>query len=176
MTGLSEGRRGLALAAAALVPVGLAGLSAASAAEPAKEAGADLAELAALVAAHDKAFDAQDIAGVLKTFAPTAVVVGTGPGELWVGHEEIRNAYGHFFQDFEPGKQTSEPLWRQEHAGTDVAWRTGVSKLTMTKGGKTTELGMNLSVVAQKIAGKWAFVSFHYSNLTPCPPPPGAVK
>ena len=52
---------------------------------------------------------------------------------------------------------------------------TSVSKITMTKGKETTELGINISVVAEKIAGKWVVVCMHYSNNTPCPPP-GAGK
>ena len=127
--------------------------------------------LKALLDAHDKAFSAHDAKGVLALFAPNATVLGTGPGEIWGGHDEIATAYGHFFEDFDPGQQKIEPLWRDGHVIGDMAWLMAVTKVAMTKGGKTIEVGINLSVTFEKAAGKWLIRAMHFSNLTGGAPP-----
>jgi uncharacterized protein (TIGR02246 family) len=169
MSEFSSERRAMAAAAAAFIPLSLAP---AALAAPPTDKDADLAELRALLAAHDKAFTAHDLEGVLKTYSPgpTTAVIGTGPGELWVGKEEISEAYRHFFRDFEPGKQDFEYVWRHGRVGVEVAWMATVGKITMTKAGHVSEFGMNLTVVAEKAAGRWAFSCLHFSNLTPCLP------
>ncbi len=128
--------------------------------------GPEVEALKALLDAHDKAFTAQDVKGVLALFAPNATVLGTGPGEIWGGHEEIAVAYGHFFEDFDPGQQKIEGLWRDAHVLGDMAWLMAVTKVTMTKGARTVEVGINLSVTFEKSAGKWLIRAMHFSNLT----------
>ena len=96
-----------------------------------------------------------------------AVMMGTGPGELWVGQDEIRNAYTHFFEDFDPGKQSFESLWHHGNVGPQGAWLMNVSKVSMTRGSSTTEFGLNSSLVAVKADGKWLIQAMHFSNLTP---------
>jgi uncharacterized protein (TIGR02246 family) len=150
-------------------------LGAIAAASPALAQGAkpnpEVEALKALLDAHDKAFSAQDVKGVLALFAPSATILGTGPGEIWGGHEEIATAYGHFFEDFDPGKQRIEPLWRDAHVLGDMAWLMSVSKVGMTKGERSVEVGINLSVVFEKAAGKWLIRAMHFSNLTGAVPP-----
>jgi len=174
MIQVSEGRRAATLAAA-IVPAAVAGL-APRAARGAEEKADDAAtaEVRALLAAHDKAFTAHDLDGLLKTFAPKAAVVGTGPGELWVGRDEISVAYRHFFEGFDTGKQSFQYLWWQGHAGAETAWLTTVGRVSMTKAGQTHEFGLNISLVAEKTDGRWSFSSLHFSNLTPCPTCEGA--
>ena len=169
MMQVSEGRRAATLAAV-FVPAAVAGLAprSARAAEQATEDAAT-AEVRALLAAHDKAFTAHDLDGLLKTFSPKAAVVGTGPGELWVGRDEITVAYRHFFEGFDVGKQSFQYLWRQGHVGADTAWLTTLTRVSMTKAGQAAEFGLNLSLVAEKIDGHWSISSLHFSNLTPCP-------
>lgn len=128
--------------------------------------GPEVEALKALIDAHDKAFTAQDVKGVLALFAPNATILGTGPGEIWGGHEEIAVAYGHFFEDFDPGQQKIEALWRDAHVLGDMAWLMAVTKVTMTKGARTVEVGINLSVTFEKAAGKWLIRAMHFSNLT----------
>ena len=59
--------------------------------KPAAPANPDVEKLKALLDSYHKAFAAQDLAGVLKHFSPDAVVIGTGPGEIWGGPEERNN-------------------------------------------------------------------------------------
>jgi uncharacterized protein (TIGR02246 family) len=135
--------------------------------------GPEIEALKALLDAHDKAFTAHDEKGVLALFAPNATILGTGPGEIWGGHEEIASAYAHFFENFDAGKQKAESLFRDGHVIGDMAWLLSVSKISMTKGAKTVEVGLNLSVVFEKGAGKWLIRAMHFSNLTGGAPPAG---
>ena len=34
-----------------------------------------------------------------------AAIMGTAPGEIWVGPEDIKVAYEHFFEGFDKGEQ-----------------------------------------------------------------------
>jgi uncharacterized protein (TIGR02246 family) len=127
--------------------------------------------LKALLDAHDKAFSAHDAKAVLALFSQSATILGTGPGEIWGGHDEIATAYAHFFEDFDAGKQKVESLWHDGHVLGDMAWLASVAKVTMTKGASTTDVGLNLSVVFEKAAGKWLIRAMHFSNLTGGAPP-----
>ncbi len=122
--------------------------------------------LKAVLESYETAFSAHDAAGVLKVFAPNAIVVGTGPGEIWGGAEEIGEAYKHLFALFDQGKQKFEPLFRDGHVLGDMAWLMSMSKVSFTKGTQVTEFGLNSSVVFEKIGGKWLVRAMHFSNLT----------
>lgn len=134
---------------------------------------AEVDALKRLLDAHDQAFSAHDRKGVLALFAPNATVLGTGPGEIWGGPEEIGVAYDHFFMGFDAGKQKVEALWRDAHVLGDMAWLLAVTKVSMTKGAATIEAGINLSLVFEKIAGTWLIRTLHFSNLTGGVPPAG---
>lgn len=128
--------------------------------------------LAALKELHDayfKAFSAHDAAGVVALFTPNAIVVGTGPGEIWGGPEEIAEAHKNFFEAFDPGKQESEVLFRDGNVLGGMAWITSMSRVKFTKGADVTEFGLNSSVVFEKAGGKWLIRSMHFSNLTSGP-------
>jgi len=134
---------------------------------------AEVDALQALLDSHDRAFSAHDIKGVLALFAPRATILGTGPGEIWSGPAEIKDAYEHFFSDFDAGKQQVEVLWHDGHVLGRMAWLMSVTKVTMTKGAATSEVGINVSVVFERSAGSWLIRAMHFSNLTGCPPPAG---
>jgi uncharacterized protein (TIGR02246 family) len=134
---------------------------------------AEVDALQALLDSHDRAFSAHDIKGVLALFAPRATILGTGPGEIWSGPAEIKDAYEHFFSDFDAGKQQVEVLWHDGHVLGRMAWLMSVTKVTMTKGVATSEVGINVSVVFERSAGSWLIRAMHFSNLTGCPPPAG---
>jgi uncharacterized protein (TIGR02246 family) len=160
MSDLSRREAALAaLGAAALVFPAMAG-SAEAAPQGSLEA------LKALLEAHNKAFTAQNMNGVLATMAPNCVLMGTGPGELWTGHKEIANAYQHFFKTFDPGKQSFENLWHDGAVGPMGSWLMAISKVTLVKGDKKTEFGLNLSMACERLSGKWLIRAMHFSNLT----------
>ena len=116
--------------------------------------------------AYQKAFSAHDMPGLLKLFAPDAITIGTGAGEIWGGAAELTDAYKNFFALFDAGKQKFEPAFRDGHVLGDMAWLVSMSKVSLTKGTKTTEFFLNLSVVFEKIAGQWLIRLMHFSNVT----------
>src|SRR6186713_3126218 len=59
----------------------------------------------ALLKAHDDAMTSHDLKGVMATLSDKASIMGSGPGEMWVGPEEIKDAYEHFFQGYDKGQQ-----------------------------------------------------------------------
>ena len=78
---------------------GVVGISAAVAAAPtadaqtSKEANPDLDKIRALLQAHDEAFTNHDLNGVMACFTEKAAIMGSGPGEIWSGPDEIKVAY-----------------------------------------------------------------------------------
>jgi len=114
-----------------------------------------------------KALDAHDIAGVMATFADTddIMLMGTGPGEHWVGREEVKDAYAHFMKNFDP--HTME-VKCGEGAGTSqdgVVWLTGVCDLNDKKGDEPRHYVVNLSAVLVKQGDAWRFHTMHFSHL-----------
>src|SRR4051794_37076290 len=65
----------------------------------------ELEKIRAVLKAHDDAMTNHNLEGVLAVLSPKAVIMGTGPGEVWSGAEEIKDAYKHFFEGFDKGEQ-----------------------------------------------------------------------
>lgn len=153
---------------ATLAALGAVALAVPAMSLPAEAGPRDSVEaLKALLKAHDDAFTAHNLQGVLATLSPRCALMGTGPGELWVGHKEIGEAYTQFFKDFDPGKQSFEMLWHDGNMGPMGAWLMVKTKVTMTKGAAKSEFGLNVSIACEKHAGKWLIRGMHFSNLTP---------
>ncbi len=142
----------------------------------AKPEGDTLESVRAVLEEQNKAFNAHDVKGILKTIAPNGVLIGTAPGEIWAGHEEIADAFQHFFADFDAGKQEFENLWRDGGIRGDLAWLMASHKITMTKGAKSHQFGLNTSVTFEKVDGKWLVRAMHFSNLTSGVPAADAKK
>jgi uncharacterized protein (TIGR02246 family) len=126
------------------------------------------AEIKAVLEKHDKAFSAQDLEGVLATYhqGPYTVLMGTGPGEMWAGLEEIGDAYKHFFADFDKGAQAFRYEYVNAQTRGDVAWMSVMGEVTGNKGGKEMKFAINISGVLLKDQGQWKFSHLHFSNLT----------
>jgi ketosteroid isomerase-like protein len=71
-----------------------------------------LDQIRVLLKAHDEAFTSQDLNGVMACFTEKASIMGTGPGEIWSGPDEIKVAYEHFFEGFDKGEQKFEYQFR----------------------------------------------------------------
>ena len=152
---------------AVLAAIGATALAVPALADKSKEKNQEgLDAVRDLLKAHNDAFTSQDLEGVMATLSHECVIMGTAPGELWGGHKEIIEAYRHFFEDFDKGKQTFETLWHDGNVGPAGAWMMSVSKVTMTKGTDTKEFGLNLSVTCEKHKGQWKIRAMHFSNLT----------
>ena len=61
-----------------------------------------------------------DLKGVLANMTPKAAIMGTGPGEIWSGPDEIKAAYEHFFQNFDKGHHKFD--YQFKSVGWDPIW------------------------------------------------------
>ena len=73
---------------------------------------------------HDEALNKQDLAALMDTYASNAdiVLMGTGPGEVWVGKQNIEDTYKHFFKDFKAGSLKHDCPWSMSDQKDNVAW------------------------------------------------------
>jgi uncharacterized protein (TIGR02246 family) len=152
--------------------VGIATITAAAAvapttgAETSGEANPELDQVRALLRAHDDAFTNQDLNAVLATFTEEAAVMGSGPGEIWSGPEEIKAAYEHFFQGFDKGEQKFEYQFRIGKLSSEMGWMMTSGNVNGKKAGKDFAFPLNLSLTVEKKDGKWLIAAMHFSTLT----------
>ena len=65
-----------------------------------------------------------DLKGLMACLTERAAIMGTGPGEIWVGPEDIKVAYEHFFEGFDKGEQNFEYQFKIGGVGADMgSWR-----------------------------------------------------
>jgi len=126
----------------------------------------ELDAIRALLKAHDDAMTNHDLKGVMATLTEKAAIMGSGPGEMWVGPEEIKDAYEHFFQGFDKGQQDFEYKFKHGGLGTDMGWLMASGNIKAKKGGKPIEFPINVSLTVVKAADKWKIAAMHFSTLT----------
>lgn len=151
---------GMAVAAAAVAA------APAAAAESAQEANPELDQVRALLHAHDEAFTNHDMEGVLACFTEKAAIMGSGPGEIWSGQDEMKAAYQHFFEIFDKGEQKFEYQFRLGKLASDMGWLMTSGNVNAKKEGKEFAFPLNLSLTVEKNEGKWLIAAMHFSTLT----------
>ena len=112
---------------------------------------------------YREAFKLKNIDAVVAMYAPDAVLMGTGPGELYEGADAIRAAHVEFFKNFDKEEQSIE--WVKFGAKGDVAWVAVTEKFTSYMKSKKIEFQINSTMVLEKRNGKWVIVVRHFSNL-----------
>ena len=151
---------------------GVAGIAAAVTAPSTARAQESAAEnpeldpLRALLDAYDDAFTNHDLDGVMATFAEKAAIMGTGPGEIWEGPDEIKAAHQRFFEGFDYGEQNFDYEYSIGEAKPDTGWMMTSGNVSGTKDGKEFTFPVNVSLVATKDGGKWLIAAMHFSTLT----------
>jgi len=151
---------------------GLAGVAAVAALSPAtaqaegKPQNPDLDDIRALLKAHDEAMTQHDLKGVLATMTEKTAIMGTGPGEIWSGPDEIKAAYEHFFKNFDKGHHKFDYQFKIGALGTDMGWLMASGNIAAEKDGKPFEFPLNISLTVSKSGGKWYIASMHFSTLT----------
>lgn len=151
---------------------GIAGVAVTLAADPSAdaqsppEANPELDQVRALLQAHHEAFSNHDMDGVLACFTEKAAIMGSGPGEIWSGPDEIKAAYQHFFKVFDKGTQKFENQFRIGGLGSGMGWMMTAGNVTAQKEGKDIAFPINLSVTVEKNEGKWLVAAMHFSTLT----------
>ena len=131
-----------------------------------------MAEVRALLQAHEQAMTNHDLNGVMACLTPKAAIMGTGPGEIWSGPDEIKAAYEHFFQNFDKGHHKFDYQFRIGALGTDMGWLMASGNVAAEKDGKAFEFPLNVSLTVANNGGKWYIASMHFSTLTG----PGSAK
>lgn len=124
-------------------------------------------EAKALLKQHDEAFGKQDIKGIMETYSTDSdiVLMGTGPGEVYVGKEGVEAAYNQFFTRFEPGSMSLDCEWIFAKSAGDMGWFGATTTGTGTVKGEKKEFAFNMSGTLKKEDGKWRFVLMHFSRL-----------
>jgi uncharacterized protein (TIGR02246 family) len=135
-------------------------------AQASQEVSPELAQVRALLQAHDEAFTNQDLSGVMACFTEKAAIMGTGPGEIWSGPEEIKVAYQHFFDGFDRGEQKFEYQFRIGGLTPEMGWMMTSGNVYGKKDGKEFAYPLNLSLTVTKNEGKWLVSAMHFSTLT----------
>ncbi len=152
-----------------LIAAGVAGLSAAAAVETANAdnhaENPELAKIRDLLGAHDKAMTAHDLDAVLATLSDDAVVMGTGPGEWWVGKDEIKVAYEHFFKVFDEGQQDFEYNYRQGNLSGEMGFLFTTGSVKGKADGKEFAYPLNVSLTVAKSGDDWKIAAMHFSTL-----------
>ena len=149
------------IAAAAAVP------SVASAQKPEAEAQSpELEPIRALLQAYDTAFTNHDLPGVMATMSDKAAIMGSGPGEIWSGADEIKAAHQHLFEGFDAKQQGFDYEFNIGQVTGDTAWMLTSGNVTGTKGGEEFTFPVNISITATKQGGKWLIAAMHFSTVT----------
>jgi len=135
-------------------------------AESSQGANPDLDQIRALLKAHDEAFSNHDLSGVMACLAEKAAIMGSGPGEIWSGPDEIKSAYEHFFEGFDKGEQKFEYQFRIGGVTPEMGWLMASGNVTGKKDGKDFAYPLNISLTVAKKEGKWLVAAMHFSTLT----------
>jgi uncharacterized protein (TIGR02246 family) len=135
-------------------------------AQSSEGANPDLDQIRALLKAHDEAFTKQDLSGIMACLSEKAAIMGSGPGEIWSGPEEIKSAYEHFFEGFDKGEQKFEYQFRIGGVTPEMGWLMASGNVTGKKDGKDFAYPLNISLTVAKKEGKWLIAAMHFSTLT----------
>ena len=150
---------------------GLAGVAAAVAAPPTARAQATdvedpaLEPIRALLVTYDKAFTDHDIDGVMACMSEKAAIMGTGPGEIWSGAEEIKAAHEHFFDGFDKGEQNFAYEFNLGGVRSEIGWMLTSGNVTGKKDEEEFAFPVNISLTVAKDTGKWLITVMHFSIL-----------
>ena len=153
------------------IAAGVAGLSAialtqAGAAETTQVDKSELENIKKLLQAHDDAMSKHDLKGVLATLDDHAAVMGTGPGEMWQGKDELKVAYQHFFMTHDKGDQDYKPSFRVGGLTTKMGWLMTSGNVEGKREGKAFSYPLNISLTVEKTDGVWKINAMHFSTLT----------
>ena len=135
-------------------------------ADTSQETNPELDQVRALLRAHDEALTGQDLNRVMACFTEKAAIMGSGPGEIWSGPDEIKVAYQHFFEGFDKGEQKFEYQFRIGGLTSEMGWMMTAGNVYGKKGGQESDFPLNVSLTVTKNEGKWLIAAMHFSTLT----------
>lgn len=121
-------------------------------------------EIKDFVQNYTEAFQAKDLDTIMAMYSENAVLLGTGPGERFLGKEEISGAYLEYFKAFD--KEESTLTWYKAGSQGDVVWVSGMSHIDTYFKNQKTQFALNWSLVLVKQDGAWKFAQRHISNIS----------
>jgi ketosteroid isomerase-like protein len=148
---------------------GVASIAAAATVPPAASAQTsadeipELAPIRALLDQRDAAFVKHDMDGVLACLTQKAAIMGSGPGEIWSGPDEIKAAHQHFFEGFDVGNFDYE--FDIGQVGSDMGWMMTSGNFGGKKDGDEFTIPFNLSLTVKKDGGNWLIATLHFSTV-----------
>lgn len=121
----------------------------------------------ALLEQHNQALSAQDLKGIMETYAadPNIVLMGTGPGEVYVGEEAIGGAYNQFFSRFEAKTLTYSTDVAASAIKGSTAWFAATVRIEGIVNNEKKERLFNMSGTLTNVKGKWRIACLHFSRL-----------
>jgi ketosteroid isomerase-like protein len=131
-----------------------------------KSSNPDLEKIRALLKQHDDAMTSHNLEGVLAVLAPKAVLMGSGPGEIWSTPEEMKEAYTNFFSDFDKGEQHFTYHVKFGGLSSEMGWLIASGEIQSKKDGKSIDFPLNISLTVTKIGESWKIAAMHFSTLT----------
>ena len=126
----------------------------------------ELEPLRALLKAYDTAFTNQDLNAVMATMSEKAAIMGSGPGEIWSGADEIKAAHQKLFEGFDARQQSFDYEFNVGQVMADSGWMLTSGNVTGKKGGEEFTFPVNISLTATKQGGKWLIAAMHFSTVT----------
>jgi len=126
-----------------------------------------VAEIKAVVEQFDRALNAQDLKGIMTIYSSDSntVLMGTGPGEVYVGEEGISGAYIQFFDKYKPDTISFKYDWIAVGSKGDIAWFAVTTTMSSTADNIQGERAFNVTGLLRKQKGKWRIFSMHFSRL-----------
>ncbi len=125
------------------------------------------AEVKSVIEQHNLALNAQNIKGIMSIYSsdPSTVLMGTGPGEAYVGEEGLSGAYNQIFNRFKADSLSFKYDWVATGSKGDIAWFAVTTTMSGTVNNEQKERAFNMSGLLRKDKGKWRIVSMHFSRL-----------
>jgi len=126
-----------------------------------------MAEVRAVIEQHNQALNAQDLKGIMSIYASDSntVLMGTGPGEAYVGDEAIGGAYDQLFTRFEADTLSNKYDWIAAGSKGNHAWFAVTITMEGTLNKEKWERAFNMSGTLLKEKGKWRILTMHFSRL-----------
>jgi ketosteroid isomerase-like protein len=125
------------------------------------------AEVESVIEQHNMALNAHNIKGIMSIYSsyPNTVLMGTGPGETYVGEEGLSGAYNQIFNRFKADTLSFKYHWVATGSKDDIAWFAVTTTMSGVVNNEQKERAFNMSGLLQKEKSKWRIVSMHFSRL-----------
>lgn len=126
-----------------------------------------ISEVKTIIVQHNQALSAHDLKGVMTHYSsnPDIFLMGTGPGEAYVGEDGIAGAYNQIFSRFKADSLTFKSDCITAGSKGDFAWFAVTTTISGTVNNELKAREFNMSGLLHKQKGKWRIINIHFSRL-----------